>query len=292
MMLYWKSFLKQKNTLQILLYINVIAFLIVKFLGLILTLFKVDANLALSYLMLPSSLSALMYKPWTLVTYMFMHANFFHLFFNMLCLLWFGRIFLEYFSQRQLLGLYLLGGVGAGLTYIGAYNLFPYFSEQVNFSMLLGASGSLMAIVLAVAMYVPDYEINLFLIGRLKLKWVAGAMVLLSMFGITSTNAGGEFAHIGGAVIGALYILFLKRGKDIVRPFNRLIDAVVNLFKPKPKIKYQKHNYRPPSDADYNQQRANDMRELDEILDKVKKSGYTSLTEDEKRRLFDKSQKL
>ena len=205
-----KSFLKQKNTLQILLYINVIAFLIVKFLGLILTLFKVDANLALSYLMLPSSLSALMYKPWTLVTYMFMHANFFHLFFNMLCLLWFGRIFLEYFGQRQLLGLYLLGGIGAGLTYIGAYNLFPYFSEQVNFSMLVGASGSLMAIVLAVAMYVPDYEINLFLIGRLKLKWVAGAMVLLSMFGITSTNAGGEFAHIGGAVIGALYILFLK----------------------------------------------------------------------------------
>ena len=130
MMFDLKSFLKQKNTLQILLYINVIAFLIVKFLGLILTLFKVDANLALSYLMLPSSLSALMYKPWTLVTYMFMHANFFHLFFNMLCLLWFGRIFLEYFGQRQLLGLYLLGGIGAGLTYIGAYNLFPY-SEQL-----------------------------------------------------------------------------------------------------------------------------------------------------------------
>lgn len=118
MMFDLKSFLKQKNTLQILLYINVIAFLIVKFLGLILTLFKVDANLALSYLMLPSSLSTLMYKPWTLVTYMFMHANFFHLFFNMLCLLWFGRIFLEYFGQRQLLGLYLLGGIGAGLTYI------------------------------------------------------------------------------------------------------------------------------------------------------------------------------
>ncbi len=294
MMFDLKLFLKQKNALQILLYINVGVFLVVEFLELVLILFRLDSQWLLSYVMLPSSLSSLLYKPWTLLTYMFMHANFFHLFFNMLCLLWFGRLFLNYFTQKQLTGLYLLGGIGAGLIYIAAYNVFPYFAEQVNSSVLVGASGSLMAVVLAVAMYIPNYEVNLFLIGRLKLKWIAAMMVLFSMFSITSANAGGEFAHIGGALVGVIYIWLLKKGKDIAQPFNRAIDSIANIFKRKPKMKFtkQKHTYQPKSDAEYNQQRERNMRELDEILDKVKASGYSSLSEDEKRRLFDRSQKL
>lgn len=294
MMLDLKLFFKQKNALQILLYVNVAVFLFIKFLGLVLVLFRLDSQWLLSYVMLPSALSVLLHKPWTLLTYMFMHANFLHLFFNMLCLLWFGRLFLNYFTQKQLMGLYLLGGVGAGLTYILAYNVFPYFSDRVDSSVLVGASGSLMAVVLAVAMYIPNYEVNLFLIGRLKLKWIAAMMVLFSMFSITSANAGGEFAHIGGALVGVIYIWLLKKGKDIAQPFNRVIDAIANVFKRKPKMKFrkQKHTYQPKSDAEYNQQREKNMRELDEILDKVKISGYSSLSEDEKRRLFDRSQKL
>ena len=294
MMLDLKLFFKQKNALQILLYVNVAVFLFIKFLELVLVLFRLDSQWLLSYVMLPSALSVLLHKPWTLLTYMFMHANFLHLFFNMLCLLWFGRLFLNYFTQKQLTGLYLLGGVGAGLTYILAYNVFPYFSDRVDSSVLAGASGSLMAVVLAVAMYIPNYEVNLFLIGRLKLKWIAAMMVLFSMFSITSANAGGEFAHIGGALVGVIYIWLLKKGKDIAQPFNRVIDAIANVFKRKPKMKFrkQKHTYQPKSDAEYNQQRERNMRELDEILDKVKNSGYSSLSEDEKRRLFDRSQKL
>ncbi|MBO7255116.1 MAG: rhomboid family intramembrane serine protease [Paludibacteraceae bacterium] len=292
MMFDFKSFLKQKNTLQILLYINIGTFLATKFFALVLTLFQKEVSLISSYLMLPASLPLLANRPWTLLTYMFMHANFFHLFFNMLCLLWFGRMFLTYFNSRQLVGLYLLGGIGAGLTYIGAYNFFPYFSGEIGNSMLVGASGALMATILAIAMYVPNYEINLLLLGRIKLKWIACIMILFSMFGITSENAGGEFAHIGGALVGIVYIWFLKKGKDIATPFNKIIDVFVNLFKRKPKIKFEKHKYQPRSDAEYNQQRTENIKDLDKILDKVKASGYSSLTEEEKRRLFDRSQKL
>ncbi len=287
-----KSFFRQKNALVILLYINVGVFAVTKFAALVMTLFRLPTGVVTEFLMLPASTEMLLYRPWTLLTYMFLHVDFMHLFFNMLCLLWFGKIFLEYLTQRQLVGLYLLGGVGAGLIYVAAYNLFPYFAEQVVFSRLLGASGSLMAIVLATAMYVPNYEINLFLIGRVKLKWMACAMVLFCVFGITSSNAGGEFAHIGGAVVGALYVWLLRRGRDLAQPFNRAIDAIVNAFKRKPKIKVSKHNYRPKTDAEYNSERARNMRELDAILDKVKASGYSSLSDDEKRRLFDRSQNL
>lgn len=285
-----KKFNFPKNSaLANLIYFNVGIFFFAKLLEIICVLFNLNPFSALSYLHLTAQTNLLLKQPWSLLTYMFLHTDFFHLFFNMICLYGFGKLFLNYFSQKQLVGLYLLGGIGAGICFIAAYNFFPYFANAVSKSYLLGASGSIMTIILTIALYIPNYEVQLLLIGRIKLKWIATAMVLISVFNTTSSNAGGEFAHIGGALTGILYMYLYKKGKDIVLPINKLIDKVTTLFKPKPKIKFSKQ---PKSDAFYNQQRKSDEQTLDLILDKVKKSGYTSLNEEEKKRLFDTSNRL
>lgn len=285
-----KTFSLPKNsTLVNLIYINIGVFLAAKLIGIVCTLFNLNSFSALSYLHLTAQINLLLKQPWSVLTYMFLHTDFFHLFFNMICLYSFGKLFLNYFSQKQLVGLYLLGGLGAGICFIAAYNIFPYFENAVNKSFLLGASGSIMAIILAIALYIPNFEIQLLFIGKIKLKWIAMAMILISVFNTTSSNAGGEFAHIGGALIGIIYMYLYKKGKDIVSPINKLIDKITTLCKPKPKIKFSKQ---PKSDAFYNQQRKNDQQTLDTILDKVKKSGYSSLSDKEKKQLFDTSNRL
>ena len=285
-----KTFSLPKNsTLVNLIYINIGVFLAAKLIGIVCTLFNLNSFSALSYLHLTAQINLLLKQPWSVLTYMFLHTDFFHLFFNMICLYGFGKLFLNYFSQKQLVGLYLLGGLGAGICFIAAYNIFPYFENAVNKSFLLGASGSIMAIILAIALYIPNFEIQLLFIGKIKLKWIAMAMILISVFNTTSSNAGGEFAHIGGALIGIIYMYIYKKGKDIVSPINKLIDKITTLCKPKPKIKFSKQ---PKSDAFYNQQRKNDQQTLDTILDKVKKSGYSSLSDKEKKQLFDTSNRL
>lgn len=285
-----KTFSLPKNsTLVNLIYINIGVFLAAKLIGIVCTLFNLNSFSALSYLHLTAQINLLLKQPWSVLTYMFLHTDFFHLFFNMICLYGFGKLFLNYFSQKQLVGLYLLGGLGAGICFIAAYNIFPYFENAVNKSFLLGASGSIMAIILAIALYIPNFEIQLLFIGKIKLKWIAMTMILISVFNTTSSNAGGEFAHIGGALIGIIYMYLYKKGKDIVSPINKLIDKITTLCKPKPKIKFSKQ---PKSDAFYNQQRKNDQQTLDTILDKVKKSGYSSLSDKEKKQLFDTSNRL
>ncbi|MBO7316102.1 MAG: rhomboid family intramembrane serine protease [Paludibacteraceae bacterium] len=285
-----KSFSFTKNsTLVNLIYINVGIFLFTNLLEIGFTLFNLDSFNFLKYLHLTAQTDLLIRQPWSMLTYMFLHTDVLHLFFNMICLYGFGKLFLNYFSQKQLVGLYLLGGIGAGICFICAYNFFPFFANSINKSYLLGASGSIMAIILAIAFYIPNLEVQLFLIGKIKLKWIAIAMVAISIYNTTSSNAGGEFAHIGGALVGMLYIYLYKRGKDIVGPINKLIDRITTLFRSKPKIKFSKQ---PKTDAFYNQQRNADNQTLDLILDKIKKSGYSSLSEEEKKQLFDTSNRL
>ena len=202
-----KTFSLPKNsTLVNLIYINIGVFLAAKLIGIVCTLFNLNSFSALSYLHLTAQINLLLKQPWSVLTYMFLHTDFFHIFFNMICLYGFGKLFLNYFSQKQLVGLYLLGGLGAGICFIAAYNIFPYFENAFNKSFLLGASGSIMAIILAIALYIPNFEIQLLFIGKIKLKWIAMALILISVFNTTSSNAGGEFAHIGGALIGIIYM--------------------------------------------------------------------------------------
>jgi len=289
-----KGTLKNGSSLTKLLYLNVGVFVVLKLSLVILLLFNVDTSNWMTYVEMPAAWNTLWHRPWSIITYMFLHLDLFHVLFNMLCLYWFGKLFLNFFSQKQLVGLYLLGGLGGALLYFVAYNSFPYFASQVNQSYLLGASASIMAIILAVATKSPNYTIRLLLIGDIRMKYFAGITVLISVLSVAGENAGGEFAHLGGALVGFLYVYLLNKGTDLTAPLNRMIDWFVNLFKHQPNMRVTKSSKRKTtkSDADYNQAKAKKDAELDKILDKIKRSGYDSLTAAEKQRLFEQSQSL
>jgi len=179
------------------------------------------------------------------------------------------------------------------LFYVVAYNVFPYFEPYVQLSLLMGASASVIAMIVAVAVQSPNMELRMLLIGNVKLKYIAIFAVLTSFFGITSNNAGGEIAHLGGAFAGYIFIVSLRQGKDITKWLNRLLDVVYNLFKPrKLKVVSSKKSGRSTvSDAEFNMNKARRMAEIDHILDKIKTSGYESLSADEKRKLFEQGKK-
>lgn len=286
-----KSQFRQGSNLLKLVYINSAVFLFFVVLKIISVLFNVGdlESTILGYLAAPASLETLMVRPWTVFTYMFLHVEFFHLLFNMLWLWWFGKIFIDYFDQKRLVSVYILGGLAGALLYIASFNLFPGFAGVINLSVALGASAAVMAIVVATAVYVPDYTIYLMFIGPVKIKWVALVIFLMTSLFDFSVNAGGKIAHIGGAVFGYLYSASYRGGKDITRGFNRFFDSIVTWFRPKPKMKvtYKK----PMNDYEYNKTRADHQQQINRILEKISKGGYDSLTKEEKELLFRESQK-
>ncbi len=225
---------------------------------------------------------------------MFMHLDFFHILFNMICLYWFGKIFLQFLSEKQLVAVYIISGIGGALTYIAAYNFFPYFEDIINHSYLLGASASVMGIMLTAALMAPNFKVRLLLIGEVKLITLALIMIALSVLQVTSSNAGGQFAHIGGALFGYIYFSRLKKGKDLSKPVTSIINTFVNAFKkgPKPKNNKYYNAKKTKTDAQYNQERKQNNDSIDKILDKIKQSGYNSLSDSEKKQLFDKSKKI
>ena len=280
---------KQGSILSKLIYINVGLFLIVRLLAVAFTLFNMNADTVLFWLQVPSSPIQLLYRPWTLLTYMFTHFDFLHIIFNMLWLYWFGGLFLNFFSERQLGGLYVIGGLAGALLYIVSYNFFPYFSNVAAHSTLMGASASVMAIVFAVSFYKKDMEISLLLIGRIKLIYLALFTLGIDLLAITSDNAGGHIAHIGGALSGILYASQYIKGKDLTTPFNKFIDFVVNLMRRKPRMKVT--HRRTENDWEFNARKHQEQEVIDRILDKLKRSGYESLSDNEKKQLFDASKK-
>ena len=290
-----KEIFLRGTSLMRLIYINVGMFVLIKVVTLFLILFKIDTTLITTYLELPSNLTTLIYQPWSAITYMFLHTDVMHIFFNMISLYWFGRIALERLSQKQLVGLYILGGLAGAAMYVVSYNLFPYFSVAVHNSYLLGASGAVVAICVAAATLQPNYPIRLMFIGEVKLIWVAIGMVAISVFGITGNNAGGEFAHIGGAIWGYFYAKAWMKGKDYSQLVTSVINWFTNTFKRTPKIKVKQGGKQTASrvktDAEYNREKRANEAAIDAILDKIKQRGYESLTADEKRELFDRSKK-
>lgn len=293
-----KESFRKGSSLTKLIYINLAVFLAVKVLYVIYFLavpatgytskegqFYLDV---LGYLMVPSDLNTLLYRPWTPFTYMFLHFGFIHILFNLLILFWFGRIFLQYLNQKQLLTTYLLGGLSGAALFIGAYNLFPGLAV----GQALGASAAVMAIVIAIAFYVPDYTIHLFFIGEVKIKYVALVYVVLDVIQIAGDNSGGHIAHLGGALYGYLFAIQMKRGKDVGRKASSFFDGVAALFSRKPKMKVAyKSQARKMSDHEYNQNKAASQKDMDKILDKIAKSGYESLSKKEKEILFKMSDK-
>jgi membrane associated rhomboid family serine protease len=237
----------------------------------------------------PADLGRLATRPWTLVSYMFLHKNFLHILFNLLWLYWFARVFLEYLDAKKLVGVYLLGGLSGAILYIAAFNLFPVFSQQIGLSYALGASAAVMAIVIATATYVPNYTMHLLFIGRVKIIYIAIIGFLVTSVFDFSINTGGKIAHIGGGLFGYLYILRYKQGKDMTRGINRLLEGIFTFFRPKPKIRVT--HRKASTDMDYNRRKADEQKEVDRILDKIAKSGYSSLSAKEKEILFRQSQK-
>ena len=275
-------------------FINVALFLVVRLVDVCCTLMGSTFSAA-PYLELPSDISGVLHRPYTLLTYMFFQYDVLHLLFNMLWLYWFGQLFLLFFNAKQFGGLYILGGISGALLYLLAYNLLPYFADSQG--MLLGASAAVLAVVLAVSAYAPDYKIRLLLLGNVSLKYIALATVVLDLLSMTSQNAGGHIAHLGGALFGYLFATSYKKGRDLTKGFNRMADQIVLLFKKRPrkggpKIKTSRQGYaRNPSDDEYLRRRQENSDEIDRILDKIKQSGYTSLTREEKQRLFDAGKK-
>ena len=294
------EFLKQlflgKNVLSRLILINTVVYLIVNLVGLLIGLFNPGGSSELSplgeALALPANLSLLASKPWTLFTYMFLQERFFHLLFNIVMLYFGGMIFQEYLSQSKLLWTYIIGGFFGGLFFVLAFNVLPVFTSIADISIAMGASASVLAIIIAISTYVPDFTVHLFLFGKLKLKYLAIAFIAIDILSIDGNNPGGHIAHLGGAMWGFIYAFSLKNGNDIYKILSHFRipkftwnkkDTKLNISRPK--------SGKPLSDDEYNARRAASQEEIDQILDKISKSGYSSLSKKEKEMLFKTSNK-
>lgn len=249
----------------------------------------------LSWIKLPSSPATLLTRPWTLLTYMFAQYDLWHIIFNMLWLYWFGTLFRMVANDRQLLVLYIYGGIAGGVLFMAGYAALPLFHD--TYGVLIGSSASVIAIVTAVAILMPDFKMYLLLIGAVAVKWIAIASILLVLIGLTSSNAGGEIAHIGGILMGILFALRYKKGVDITAPFVRLADSLSSMTR-RPKAQpYTRTSTRSAISATTDGTPSggltpDERRELDIILEKIKKSGYSALTPAERDRLFSVSRRI
>jgi membrane associated rhomboid family serine protease len=287
-----KMAFRKGSSLNKLIYINIGMFLVISIMGIIgfLLVNPTISEQTIRFLSVPSSLNSLIVKPWTLITYMFTHKEILHILVNMMWLYWFGNIFLEYFDQKKLVAVYILGGIAGAVAYVLSYNIFPAFAKVVEESIpLLGASASVMAIVVAIAVYVPDYTVNLFLFGRIKIKYIAVLIFILTSILDFSVNSGGKLAHIGGALFGYFFTMGYRRGKDPVKWFNNIADRLAALFRPKKKMKVT--HKRSADDFEYNRMKNEKQEQINKILEKISRGGYDSLTREEKELLFKESQK-
>ena len=248
--------------------------------------FKLSPSTLVSWFVLPTSFLEIVFQPWSFVTYAFLHAGFWHLFWNMYLLYWFGLYVLNLFTSKRFLTIYLLGAINGGLFYVLAYNLFPVFNNIS--SNLMGASAAVLAIVIFIATYTPDAMVRIFTF-RIKLWQIGLVMVLLDLLQLPSSgDAGGLIAHMGGAIFGYVYAIHLKKGNDIGIWFENFMDLLVNLFKSN-KYKHFKQVHKTKQSAPKNTKRnptTNHQIKIDRILDKIGKSGYDSLTKAEKDFLF------
>ena len=247
---------------------------------------------------LPASLTGIMYRPWTLLTYMFLHTELWHILWNMLALYAFGKIFLNFYSVRHFVGIYVLGGIFGGLFFVAAFNVFPYFAPYINGAPLVGASAAVLAVVAASAVRSPNYRVVLLLFGSVRLSTIAWVTFLLSFLMLTGDNPGGNFAHLGGMFAGWLVAFLLNKGYDLTNAVNRPLDFLSRIFKKRPKArKKAKFNFvrgegaaaKRSGDYAYNARKKADEAEVDKILEKIKTGGYASLSEAEKKRLFEVS---
>ncbi len=286
-----KRFVKDPSWLNRIVTINVAVFLLVLILRGVCSLHNfllVDTQKAwlpqtlLQWLSCPASVTTLLHQPWSIFTSLFIHNGLWHLFFNMFMLYFVGKFFLSRMSERHFLWVYFLGGIVGNVTYIAAYNLFPVFANALPHSFAVGASGCIMAVMAAITLYEPNYEVNLLLIGRVKMWVLTLIFIAIDLMSIPKGNAGGHIAHIGGVLLGLVYVLiyrFATKRKSLRGSSSRQNTK-------KQKYYVSRESGRPISDEEYNERKTADSQRIDEILDKISKDGYPALTEEEKDFLF------
>ncbi len=289
-MMFWEI-LRPKTVLSKLIFANIVvyfAMLLLKLLLNVLGFLFQSADLQqtiygglVELLACPASFEDLIFCPWTLLTSCFVHLSFWHLFFNMMVLHFAGKVFRTEFSEKQLLSLYLLGGIVGNLCYVAAYNFFPAFEIDKYYSMAVGASGSIMSILFAATMRLPKFEVSLFLFGPIKLMWLAVILIAVDVLSIPHGNAGGHIAHIGGALAGIAFPFILQRNFDFSMPTRKKTKRK----KYATSSDYEAYN-RPLSDDEYNARRKANEDKIDAILDKISQNGYESLSKEEKDFLF------
>lgn len=302
------AFKHSDNSLYKLIAINILVFFVVLVFRVFMTIGGLGElySSVLSYLMMPASLPRLATQPWSIFTYMFLHEGIFHILFNMLFLFWFGQLIHQFLGSRKLANLYVLGGLAGALFYVLIYNLAPYFSQSVDSSLMLGASAGVFAIVVGAATLSPNTTFFLLLLGPVKIKYIAIFYVILSFANSAGANAGGELAHLGGALLGYLYIVQLRKGIDWGVPVQKVGIFFEDLFsgrKSKVKVSYRSKAKTSSSGgfSSYNKtskstpaQASSDeatQEEIDKILDKIADRGYEALNKEEKRKLFEFSKK-
>ena len=303
-----KRELSQGNMITQLIIINVAVFVIINLVRLFLFLGNGGAvpelyNTILHFFCMSSDWKFFLTHPWGMVTSMFLHEGFWHLLWNMLFLYWFGRIVGDFIGDQRILPLYLLGGLTGAVVFVISANLLPY---GMGGRFALGASAGVMAIVVAAGTISPDYIMRLLLLGDVKLKYIVAVLVFLDLILIPSGgNTGGHFAHLGGAFFGWLFVAQLRNGNDFSEPVNNILDKIRDVYtrviSGKRSSRGPKVVYRNPSRkrsttsrgqaaSDTNNRNSSAYQEkLDAILDKIKDSGYESLTKEEKEFLFNAS---
>jgi membrane associated rhomboid family serine protease len=285
----FKREFKQGTILNKIIYINVGVFLVFSILGVFSFMLQLNISPLLNKFYLPANLRILIKQPWSFISYMFLHSGFLHLLFNMVWLHFGGRLFLKHLNPKQLLSTYILGGFFGGILFIITYNYMPAFQQLSDGASAVGASASVLAIVIAIATYTPNYDVQFPFIGFLKLKHIAIFIVILDILSIPKGNAGGHIAHLGGALFGYLYIKQLQKRNDLSINFSNFLERLINIFKTKNKLK--KVHKRAKSDYEFNSEKARKQKEINKILEKISNSGYESLSKEEKAILFSASKK-
>ena len=276
---------QQFNVAEKLIVFNVIFFVLPLLINTFLFLFKIPIDSYTVWFELSSSFSDLVFKPWTLITYSFLHSGFFHLFFNMYIFLFTSRLFLNLFKSNSLINIYFLGVVFGGLLFLFSYNFFPAFENSKPY--MIGSSAGVMSLLIFMSTYSPNLEVRL-IIFNIKLLYIGIAFMMLDVIQIPYGNAGGHIAHLGGALLGFIYANNLKNGVDIGLPVERIISKLFNLFqlnKSKMNVAFKnksKKNFNHPNDDNSKKH----QKKIDEILDKISSSGYESLSKKEKDFLF------
>ena len=294
-----RAWSRPENGLMQLIIVNAVVFVFLALLMVITRIAGADNVFEAVYkqFTIPGRIEVFLTRPWTIITYAFTHSlsNFFHILMNMLVLYWFGRVFVEFFGSQKLINLYILGAIAGGITYLLAYNLIPYYAERVNmFTGMVGASAAVFAIAVAVAVYAPNYTFFLLFFGPVKIKYLVGIYIFISVIGSVGSNAGGNLAHLGGALMGYLYIVQWRRGREMGVWIFRVMEFVRSLFVRRPRIRvthkksggYARAYKKRPASGTPESTPTVSQEEIDAILDKISERGYDSLTKEEKEKLF------